>query len=168
MKIGILSDTHDDRRATTEAVGLLAAAGASLLVHCGGITGPPILAICARLPTWFVLGNHDADTVPDLLQAAEKLGLRSLGTGGIFEAGGKRIGVTHGHITVDVDRVSAKRPDFLLAGHTHAASDTIVGGIRRIHPGSLFRADELTVALFDLAVGRLEYLKVSKYPGLSS
>jgi uncharacterized protein len=166
MKLGIISDTHDDLRATTDAVRLLQAAGSAALVHCGDITGPSILAACAPLPTWFVFGNHDADSIPELLRTAEELGLHSLGTGGVFSCGGKRIGVTHGHMTIDVDRVIAEQPDYLFTGHTHAASDSMVGGIRRICPGSLHRADELTVALLDLAADRLDSLTVPKYPGL--
>ena len=43
MRIGILSDTHDQIARTTRAVVLLRAEGAEALVHCGDLTGPEIV-----------------------------------------------------------------------------------------------------------------------------
>jgi uncharacterized protein len=166
MKLGILSDTHDQLDATTRAVAALRSAGALALVHCGDITGPAILARCAPLPTWFVFGNHDADSVPALTAAAAELELHCLATGGVFELQGKPIAVAHGHLTSEIQRVSAAQPAYLLTGHDHEPSDLTRNGIRRICPGSLFRSDHLTVAILDLALDRLEILSISKYPGL--
>ena len=147
MRLGVLSDTHDELARTRHAVHLVSAAGAEALIHCGDLTTPAILAACAVLPFWFVLGNHDADTVPALRQAATKLGTVCLGWGGVIELAGCRIGVAHGHLTTDLRRVLAGRPNFLLTGHSHIPSDTTADGVRRINPGALHRADEFTVAL---------------------
>ncbi len=162
MRLGILSDTHDKLARTVAAVGLLRDAGADALVHCGDLTGPPIVAACAVLPFWFVFGNNDDDSVPDLQQAADEFGATCLGWGGVIELCGKRIGVAHGHMTADIRRVMADKPDYLLSGHSHIASDAVVGSARRINPGALHRADEFTVALLDLESGELEFLQVDR------
>jgi putative phosphoesterase len=160
MRLGILADTHDDLPRTTRAARLLRDNGAEALIHCGDLATPPIVATCAVLPFWFVFGNHDADMVPVLQAAAADFGATCLGWGGVVELGGKRVGVAHGHITMDVRRVLAEKPDYLLVGHSHYPSDTIVESVRRINPGALFRADEFSVAVLDLDSGELQVLRV--------
>jgi putative phosphoesterase len=162
MRLGILADTHDELHRTEAAVALLRSQGAEALIHCGDLFSPPIVALLAGLPTWFVLGNHDSDMVPHLESAAREFGVISLGWGGLVELAGKRIGVVHGHMTTDVRRVLAARPDYLLFGHSHIASDGVCGGVRRINPGALHRADEFTVALLDVEAGDLRFLTVSR------
>jgi putative phosphoesterase len=161
MRLGILSDTHDELARTLLAARLLRDAGAEALVHCGDLAGPPIVEAIAALPSWFVFGNHDADMVPALQRAAAEFGPVCLGWGGVIELGSRRVGVAHGHMSTDVRRVLAEQPDFLLSGHAHFPSDQQVGPVRRINPGALHRADEFTVAVLDLASGELEVLRVA-------
>ena len=160
MLLGILSDTHDQVIRTRHAVELLRDAGAEALVHCGDLTGPEIVETISQLPAWFVFGNHDADRVPELLRAAAEYGPDCLEWGGVIELAGQLVAVTHGHLATDVRRVLAQRPDYLLSGHSHAASDRIEGTVRRINPGALHRAEEYSVALLDLTSGELRFIKV--------
>src|SRR5579871_942509 len=162
MRLGILSDTHDELDRTRRAVQLLCDAGAEALVHCGDLASPPIVAACAALPGWFVLGNHDADGVPALRQADAEAGVVCLGWGGVVALAGKRVGVAHGHLTADVRRVLAERPDYLLTGHAHYPSDGAAGAVRRINPGALHRADAYTVAVLEVESGLLEFLRVDR------
>lgn len=161
MRIGILSDTHDELDRTRLAVQLLRDSGVETLIHCGDLASPPIVAACSVLPCWFVFGNHDSDSVPDLQRAASEYGAVCLGWGSVVELAGKRVGVAHGHMTADVRRVLSEQPDFLLSGHSHIASDMMVGSVRRINPGALHRADEFTVAVLDLVRGELRLLQVA-------
>jgi len=160
MRIGILSDTHDQLARTQVAIQLLCSEGAEALIHCGDLTGPDIVAACAALPCYFVFGNHDADGVPMLERAAVESGATCLRWGGVVELGGKRVGVTHGHMTVDVRRVLAAQPDYLFSGHSHIATDSRDGLTRRINPGALHEADQLTVALLDLDNDNLRFLSL--------
>jgi uncharacterized protein len=160
MRLGILSDTHDELARTRLAVQMLRDAGVEALIHCGDLAGPPIVEALAVLPAWFVFGNHDSDMVPALQRAAAEFGPVCLGWGGTIELDGRRVGVAHGHMTTDVRRVLAERPEFLLSGHAHHPSDAVVGGVRRINPGALHRADEFTVAALELASGELQVLRV--------
>lgn len=160
MRLGILSDTHDELARTRLAVQMLRDAGAEALVHCGDLSSPPIVQALAGLPAWFVFGNHDSDMVPALRRAAEEFGPVCLGWGGVIEVGGRRVGVAHGHMTADVRKVLAELPEFLLSGHSHFPSDAVVGSVRRINPGALHRADRFTVAVLELASGGLQVLRV--------
>jgi putative phosphoesterase len=160
MRFGILADTHDELSRARLAVQLLRAEGAEALIHCGDLFSPPIVFLLAGLPSWFVLGNHDSDMVPHLERAATEYGVVCLGWGGVVELAGKRIGVAHGHLSGDVRRVLAAHPDYLLSGHSHIASDTLVGSVRRINPGALHRADVFTVALLEVDLGEVRFLQV--------
>ena len=160
MRLGILADRHDEVERARDAVELLRAEGAEAIIHCGDLASPPIVALLAGIPSWYVFGNHDADAVPDLQRAAADAGVNCLGWGGVIELGAKRIGVVYGHMTMDVRRVCAARPDYLLSGHSHMPSSEVTGGVHRINPGALHRADEFTVALLEVESGRLTFLKV--------
>jgi putative phosphoesterase len=160
MRLGILSDTHDELARTCLAIQLLRDAGAEVLVHCGDLASPPIVAALAVLPSWFTFGNHDADSVPALQKAATEFGVTCLGWGGTFEFAGKRIGLVHGHMTMDFRRVLAEKPDYVFFGHSHFAVDVVDGPVRRINPGALHRALEYTVAVLDLDSGELRLLPV--------
>jgi putative phosphoesterase len=162
MRLGILSDTHDELARTRRAVALLRAEGADALVHCGDLTGPEVVAACAGLPCTFVFGNNDADNVPHLRRAMAEAGAVCLGWGGAVTLAGKRVAVVHGHLHTDVRRLLAARPDYLLSGHSHTPGDRRDGPTRRINPGALHRADALTVALLDLKTDEVRFLTVPR------
>lgn len=159
MRLGILSDTHDEVKRAGIAVRRLVEAGASALVHCGDITNPDVVYACADLPVSFVFGNCDHDQAP-LEAAIGAIGGRSLGRGGELSLGGKLIAVTHGDSSAWVRKLLAGRPDYLLYGHTHRQDDRREGETRLINPGALHRAGAYSVALLNLEDDSLEILVV--------
>lgn len=160
MVLGILSDTHDEFERTRQAIEMLQGEGAVALIHCGDLASPTIVELLAVLPSWFVLGNHDSDMVPHIQRAATQSGVNCLGWGGVIELDGKRLGVAHGHMSGDIQRVLATNPDYLFSGHSHIASDDTRGAVRRINPGALHRAEIYSVALLDFESGELRFLSV--------
>lgn len=159
MRIGILSDTHDQLARTVQAVHLLVVEGAEALVHCGDLTVPSIVDACARLPMYFVFGNNDYDE-HGLRHAAARTGAVCLGWGDEVRLAGKRLAVTHGDSWREVRRLAGLEPDYLLYGHSHVAEDRREGPTRWINPGALHRASAWTVALLDLDLDRLALLTV--------
>ena len=65
MRIGILSDTHDELARTHRAVALRRDVGVEALIHCGDFIEPKIVSVCSALPLWFVFGNNDSDSIPE-------------------------------------------------------------------------------------------------------
>ena len=118
------------------------------------------MVACAVLPCWFVFGNHDADNVPAMELAARDSGAVCLGWSGEVELGGRLVAIAHGHMTYDIRRAMAKRPNYLLTGHSHIANDHREGLVRRINPGALHDADRFTVALLDLENDDLRFLAI--------
>jgi putative phosphoesterase len=160
MRLGILSDTHDRLERAHSAIRLLQAQAVEALVHCGDLTGPEMVAVCAALPCYFVFGNHDADNVPELRRAMAAAGGVCLGWGGEVTLAGKRVAVVHGHLAIDVRPLLAAGPDYLLSGHSHIPGDRRDGPTRRINPGALDEADKFTVALLDLGTDAVQFLIV--------
>jgi uncharacterized protein len=160
MRVGVLSDTHDEIERTRRAVELLRQGGAEVLIHCGDLTSPAIVEVISGLPSWFVFGNHDSDSVPALRETAAICGVGCLGWGGISELAGFKVGVVHGHMTTDLRRVLAEKPRFLLSGHSHIASSGQENGVLRINPGALHRPEIYTVAILDLLTSSVEWLPV--------
>jgi hypothetical protein len=130
--IGVISDTHLNGP-RPELIAALARhlGGCQRLVHCGDVTDASVLAALAQ--RWEVLavrGNMD----PDLGVPRQR----------VFEVGGVRIAVQHG--SGAPDGIEARllaglgtrepRPDVFLYGHTHAAVDRVVEGVRFLNPGS--------------------------------
>lgn len=159
MRIGILSDTHDQLAVTQAAIELFIRNGAETLIHCGDLTGPPIVRACAKLPCTFAFGNHDADNIPVPEKAIAEIGGKCVGSGGIVNMAGKRIAILHGH--VGMKDLLTERPDYLVHGHSHIPADAMIGPTRRICPGALHRAESLSVALLDTASGELSILHLS-------
>ncbi|MHC5543469.1 metallophosphoesterase family protein [Singulisphaera rosea] len=160
MRIGILSDTHDQVARTASAVRLLVAEGSEALIHCGDITIPDVVYECARLPTYFVFGNNDFDQ-DDLRRAMNDSDGVCLGRAGEIMIGGKRIAVAHGDSSRDYRRLLGTRPDYLFYGHTHVAADGRDGPTREINPGAIYRASVWTVATLDLETDSLRFHTVT-------
>jgi putative phosphoesterase len=160
VRIGILSDTHDQFDRTRRAVKLLRAAGAEALFHCGDLTSPEIIEICAGQMVHYVYGNNDFDT-EDLARAMKAVDAVNLQWEGTIELHGCRIAMTHGDRSTSWRRLIAEEPNYLLSGHTHEASDQRHGPVRFINPGALHRARRHSVALLDLASDELTILNVS-------
>jgi len=149
MRIGILSDTHDQVERTRRAVASLLTEGAEALIHCGDLTIPAVVEEIVGAPAYIVLGN--CDYYPDDLRLAmRRTGATCLERGGLIELGGRRIAVTHGDSRLELDRLTAESPDYLFSGHTHLRRDDSQGPTRFINPGALHRASEFTVGLLDL------------------
>jgi putative phosphoesterase len=159
VRIGILSDTHDQVRRAGLAVAALKSAGAEALFHCGDITIAEVVHECHGIPVYFVFGNCDFDR-QTLRYAIAAIGGSCLERGGVVTLAGRQIAITHGDSDLELRRLRALKPDLLLSGHTHRFSDTSQASIRHINPGALHRASVWTVALLDLASGRLDVLPI--------
>jgi len=159
MILGIISDTHDRLARTNRAVAKLMASGAEALIHCGDLTGRPIVEECGQLPSYYVFGNNDFDE-DGLRLAMKSVGGLCLERGGEVLLGGRRIAVTHGDSIREVNRLASGEPDYLLFGHSHLKHDERRGKTRWINPGALHRAERWTVALLDLGSDRLSFLEI--------
>ncbi len=160
MKIGLLSDTHNQASHTRRALDLLRERGAERLIHCGDITTPEIVGLFEGWPVAFVFGNMDHDAVA-LSRAVEKLDRATIGYQFTDEVDGRRIAVCHGHDAHLLKAMThAGLYDYVFHGHTHKRRHERIGETSVINPGALggLRRQSRSVCVVDLATGRVDFI----------
>lgn len=160
MKIGILSDTHNQASNTCRALDLLRERGAEQLIHCGDITTPEIVGLFEGWPVVFVFGNMDHHAAA-LARAVEKLDGAVIGYQFTAEIEGRRIAVCHGHDAQLLKEMTrAGLYDYVFHGHTHRRRHERVGETSIINPGALggLRRQSRSVCVVDLAAGRVDFI----------
>ncbi len=153
MRIGLISDTHMPTMSTRLHPAVLEVfRGVDMILHAGDLTGSEMLELLQKIaPVHAVRGDQD-------------VGLDHLPKQRIIEAGGKRIGLVHGHrprwlewpgftwnmffgqhfflaprFYVNVVRQFAgERVDCIVCGHLHRPYIGHVQGLLVVNPGSSY------------------------------
>jgi putative phosphoesterase len=160
MKIGILSDTHNNAANTRDALAIFQAEGISRLVHCGDMTTGQIVMLFAGWDVTFVLGNGDL-FVQELNTAAGLIGVQPPRPVASLTLDGLPVAVVHGHH--DLERLIRQQDHrYVLHGHTHRRRDERIGSTRVINPGALGgrRIEPRSVAVLDLATDTLRFIEL--------
>ncbi|HOD15152.1 MAG TPA: YfcE family phosphodiesterase [Spirochaetota bacterium] len=160
MKIGIVSDTHNNIELAQKAIKIFSQNRVDLVVHAGDITSSKMLRLFKDFRCKFVLGNGDIDD--DALNAeAAKLGFGKIEASSTFEAGGKKIIVFHGNdVPLFRAAMASGEYDYVIKGHTHMFENYLSGNTRVINPGALYGADVFTVAILDPETGKVERILI--------
>lgn len=150
MKIGIISDTHDDMYAIRKAVELFNEQGVTHVIHAGDLISPFTFEVFGDLSAQFIgiYGNNDGD----LLLLREKSRGSIHPQPHVFTVHGKRVVVVHEPGIVEA-LADSGHFDLVVYGHLHEPEirrvrDTLVvnpGKAARLHKGSS------TLALLDTA-----------------
>ncbi len=163
MKIGILSDTHNNLENLRSALELFKSEGIDTLIHCGDLTGIDLVPAMEGFRVIFTFGNGDVASgeIRAALLAQNPENYAGLVyTGRIGEA---RIAAAHGHLPGSVDElVHSGEYDYVLKGHSHQHIDEKVGFTRLINPGSLggLRREDRQVCVLDLDAGKTKFFKI--------
>ena len=159
-RLGIISDTHGRTVRTRRAIDVLLARGAGRIIHLGDVGSEAVLDLMAGIESTVVFGNCDDER--SLARYARDLGIHVVHPGTVLEVKSLRIGITHGHLEAEVDRLFAEAPDMLLHGHTHEIRDELVGRTRVLNPGALHRASRHTAMLLDPGTGLVEWIEIEE------
>jgi putative phosphoesterase len=160
MRIGILSDTHGNRRTVTAALAELRERDITTVLHCGDIDDPETVVMFRGFTMHFVFGNCDHDKRA-LRAAMADIGATLHEHFGSVELEGVKLAFLHGDNTTlmrDVERSGYY--DFLFYGHTHQAEEHQTGPTRVINPGALHRARPKTFVVLDLGSREVESVTV--------
>ena len=137
MKIGIISDTHDDRSNVRRAVELFAEHNVEYVLHSGDLVSPFIAKMFADVqPARFiaVFGNNEGEKL-GIKAALDEFGGEIHDVCYEGEIGGKRVFMTH--VPDCIEAVSASQMfDLVIYGHTHKADIRRVGKTLVINPGA--------------------------------
>jgi putative phosphoesterase len=162
MKIGIISDTHNNIELTGKAVDIFKENNIELIVHAGDLTSPRMLELFRDFPCKIVLGNGDID-VEEICDICNKMGNGCAGERVVFEAGGKRIIAFHGdNVAMFREAVVSGEYDYIIKGHTHYFENYVSNNTRVINPGSLYGSDEFSIAVLDTDEDRVTRIRVEE------
>lgn len=156
MKIGVLSDTHDQAELIVKAVNHCNEAKVQWVIHCGDWVSPFILYFFRELqaPLRGVFGNNDGDKFRHLLSRG-KFGVDVDYEDRFLELklDGRHIAVFHGDYSGIVDAlVGCGKYDAVLHGHTHMRVNQTHGKTLSLNPGSLMKETSAAVKGASMAI----------------
>lgn len=172
MKIGVISDTHDQIARIKRSVDLFNSENVDLVVHCGDIVSPFTLQFYRSLksPLKALFGNNTGDLLRHMAyREAFGLGNVEFITVPFLEltVDGRRIGVYHGEVPAITEAlIHSKRFDCVFSGHTHIARIGEFEGILHVNPGTLLdpykdgMSGKPTLALYDTESDRAQLVPV--------
>jgi len=136
MRLGIVSDTHDDLEAVHAAVETFEREGCDAVVHCGDFVAPfSATPFDAAFDFHAVRGNNDGEWA--LAETVEAFGTYH-GETAELTVDGREFVVYHGTSGAVVDAlVECGRYDYVLHGHTHQFVHEEYEATVRINPGGI-------------------------------
>ncbi|MBN2390786.1 MAG: metallophosphoesterase family protein [Anaerolineae bacterium] len=166
MRIGLISDTHDERHTLSMALERFRQAQVKTVLHAGDVTSAFTLKLFADFDVWIARGNMDHD--PKLaLAVTEYFGAERLARIHDLSFNGARIAMTHGDSWQRLTALIRAPADdgrhcYVIYGHTHAPTDETIGATRVINPGAIGRARWrcATCAILDLATDDLQWIEL--------
>jgi len=161
MRVGIISDTHDNVEAVRAATDVFAAENVVEVVHCGDVVAPPVVPFFEGFVVHAVIGNNDGE-LDGLDRAIRNLGGDSALHGRFADLtfDGVRVAVLHGEDRADVEALARSGDyDVVCYGHHHEAEVREEDGTTVVNPGAHFptvpEADR-SVAVLDTVTGEVE------------
>lgn len=153
MKIGVISDTHDDMEAIGKAVEFLNGQGVTHVIHAGDMVSPFTFEVLGGLNAQFIgiFGNNDGDRL--LLE--EKSGGRIHTQPHVLTVHGKRVVVVHEPDIADALAESG-RFDLVVYGHLHVPAVRKVREALVLNPGKAARLHKGTSTLALVDTDRME------------
>ena len=168
MKVGVLSDTHDNVPAVEAAMDHFEAAGVESVVHCGDFIAPPVVPHLDRdgVAVHAVRGNNDGER-EGLASAFEALeGGRLHGRFAELEFDGLEFAVLHGEQRPVIEALATSGEyEYILHGHWHVRERRDVDGTTVLNPGAHFPtvpAEHRTVAVVDTGADEVTFHDVKE------
>jgi len=138
MKIGVLSDTHDNLVNLDFVLNSCREKDIKTLIHCGDLTSLDMVSKFRGFRLIYTIGNMDIATGAIKTRIE---GMNEENYAGMVYRGklnGVPIAVTHSHIDGKVmELVREKRFKWIFHGHTHEKRDESLHGSRIVNPGAL-------------------------------
>jgi uncharacterized protein len=172
MKIGVISDTHDNLMALKKAIEIFKERGAELIIHCGDWISPFTVEFLAQnitIPIRGIIGNNPGD-LKRIMERNSKLENPIDFTKGEtieMEIDGRKIITCHGDDKLLLDGlISSKKYDAVFTGHTHVIRNELTeNNTLVINPGTTCYAsngqiiDFASIAIYDSIKNSAEIIK---------
>ena len=148
MKIGIISDSHDDVNNVNKAINIFQEEKVKAIIHAGDIISPPIIKEFKKLTDggvkfFGIFGNNDGEK-KGLENAFSYINGELLGDEGKIEIDGLKICIYHGQDTHKKEKIiNSQKFDIFIYGHSHTKDSVVVKNKKRetivLNPGSSHR-----------------------------
>jgi putative phosphoesterase len=171
MKIGVISDTHDNLPSLKKALELLQQRQVELIVHCGDWVAPFAVEFFSRnsgeIPVKGVFGNNEGDTKSIVIRNAKLAKPIEFAERKVLElqTDGKSIACYHGEDKPTLDAlIHSGKYQAIFTGHTHKVRNEMIGGVLVLNPGTTCHAadseiiEESSVAIYDSQTNSAEVI----------
>jgi len=142
LKVGIISDTHDDLESVIQAVNVFNNENVDFVIHAGDYIFPGIVQQFANLKgskLIGVLGNNDGEKI-GLYERFSKIGADLKGEFCEIEIGGLIFGIYHGTSKYLTEAaIASGKYDVFVCGHTHVKRGENMGNTLVLNPGTAHR-----------------------------
>jgi len=145
MKIGIISDSHDDVDNVNKAIDIFEQNKVKTVIHAGDIISPPIVKEFKRLTDngvkiFGILGNNDGEK-KGLENAFSFINGKLLGDEGKIEIDSLKFCIYHGQDLKKKEKIiTSQKFDVVIFAHSHAKFSEIIDMKKRstvvLNPGS--------------------------------
>ena len=168
MKIGLMSDTHDNLKAMSRAVEIMNEHKVGMVIHLGDFVSPFSLDRLGDIDAekHAIYGNNDGD-IASLNIIAKRRGIHLHRTPHEMEVDGLRLILFHGYgtkdLTLRIVRAMARSGhyDVVAFGHIHEMVNELVDGTMLINPGEVFGllSGKSSVAILDTESRDVEFIE---------
>jgi putative phosphoesterase len=163
VKIGLISDTHDNIENILKAVKEFNSRQVDIVLHTGDFVSPIAVESFAGIKLVGILGNNDTDIV-GLTSAFNKIHGELKGE--TFEAvyDGIKLVIYHGTNSSKKEfLIKSGKYDMVIYGHTHRKANYKIGRTTVVNPGAakgLFFGFYATIAIFDTYSRIIEFVNL--------
>jgi putative phosphoesterase len=161
MKIGIVSDTHDNLGLAEKAVEFFENEEVEKVFHCGDMVAPFTAELFdGDFDFHAVRGNNDGEW--NLKETVEDFGAFYNNTAEL-EFDGNKIAVYHGTEEEIVEGLVEKKYDYVFRGHTHRRKTEVHGETVEINPGGIKlpgQKEDFSVAILNTETGDIDFTEL--------
>ena len=135
MRVGVVSDTHNNLKNCGKIVELFNKSGVERVIHTGDITQPKTLEIFSELqsPLYGVFGNNDVGELEELKVSASKNSFHFVSPP--LELEWADINIVVVHDPLELNGLDLSKYHLVLHGHTHRETIIKKGNQLTFNPG---------------------------------
>jgi putative phosphoesterase len=163
MKIGIISDTHDNIKNIEKSMAIFNDRKVSLVLHAGDYINVKAVEPFQGIKVIGVLGNNDVN-VTELCDTFNRIGGELKGEVCETEHDGIKFAVYHGtRANKKNSLILSKKYDVVVCGHTHKLEKIKIGRTIVLNPGTAngwFFGYKATIAIFNTQNKQCEFINL--------
>lgn len=166
MKIGVLSDTHDNLDNLLTVLEIFRQRGIETVIHCGDLTDFAMISHFSGFRLIYLTGNMDVAT-GTIKKRVEQMREDNF-AGQVFRGKLDGIGVaaTHSHLEGKLmELIQEKRFGWIFHGHTHKKRNETIRGTRIVNPGALggLVRGPRSFCIVDLTAGEVDFIELKPF-----